>query len=555
MLVLGINAPPVGWHDASACLVEDGRLLAFVEEERLSRKKHALHGPGPHLATAYCLGEAGREWPEVDVVAIGWDMPLVSAAFGGSIWRLEDTPAWLRAVLGWPVSFQTMPEVRFVPHHLAHATVSFYASDFDAASVLVTDGNGDDESISMYRADRRNGVFRTRVWPRGHSVGWMYDAACEFVGLDFLEAGKLMGLASYGQAAGVEPWELLPDAEPSPPAELPEGYHYREAVECWKAMFARLGGGAIPRCARADLDQDVVAVKVAWSAQYAVETALRRLADTARALGASENLCLGGGVALNCKANGLLDGPLYSPPVPHDAGIALGAAWHVAPPRGKPADLLSPFLGPEPIDRNASHRDGLRSGRLDLELVCEALEAGCVGAIAEGRGEVGPRALGHRSIVAAPGLRSMRDKLNTIKGREPWRPFGASAFPAAATRLWDDRPPLTRYMLAGTPVNDEARTVIPAAVHIDGTTRPQVVSPTSEEILPRLLRVWGERTGGALINTSFNSAGEPIVSSTADAIRTFRAMELDFLILGEELLTKRRRWWNPKEPSALSRGS
>ncbi|HEX3874413.1 MAG TPA: carbamoyltransferase C-terminal domain-containing protein, partial [Solirubrobacteraceae bacterium] len=305
--------------------------------------------------------------------------------------------------------------------------------------------------------------------------------------------------------------------------------------------FDRLTGGVAPAAERSRLHEDPVAVKVAWTAQHAVETAVLHLAGVARELTGCENLCLAGGVALNCKTNGLLGGPLYAPPVPHDAGIALGAAWHVSPPRGA-AELLSPYLGPLP---GAADPAGLRAGTLDLEAVADALAGGRIGAIVDGRGEAGPRALGNRSIVASPGFPGMRDRLNRVKGREPWRPFGACALASTAPGLWAARPRLDRYMLAGTPVLDGARSAIGAAVHVDGTTRPQVVGAGGDGALGRLLAAWDGRCGGALINTSFNHAGEPLVSSAVDAVDAFRRMELDFLVVGDDLLTKRADWQRP----------
>ena len=195
-MILGVNAPPTGWHDPAACLVEgDGTLLAFCEEERLSRAKHAARS-GPVLAVEHCLRTAGATPGDVELVAIGWDVPLSAPLFGVQ-WRLEDTPAWLERYLGLECTAQDMPEVRFVGHHLAHATIAFQASDFETAAVLVVDGNGDDESISMYRAQRDRPLVRTRVWPRSHSLGYLYDAACRFVGFGHLQAGKLMGLSAY----------------------------------------------------------------------------------------------------------------------------------------------------------------------------------------------------------------------------------------------------------------------------------------------------------------------------------------------------------------------
>ncbi|MGH2942755.1 MAG: carbamoyltransferase N-terminal domain-containing protein, partial [Solirubrobacteraceae bacterium] len=326
-MILGVNAPPTGWHDPAACLVDaDGTLLAFCEEERLSRAKHAERS-GPRMAVAHCLERAGAAFADVELVAVGWDVPHAARMYGVE-WRLEDTPDWLARYLGWTCSWRDMPEVRFVGHHLAHATIAFHASDFDEAAVLVVDGNGDDEAISIYRADRDRPLVRTRVWPRSHSLGYLYDAACRFVGFGPLQAGKLMGLSAYGRAAAVEPWELLPGGEPAVPDGVDAGDGFNRYLHAWTAQIDRLAGGRRVARERRELHRDPLAVQVAVSAQDAVERTMLRLAALARELAGTENLCLAGGVALNCKANGLLSGPVYAPPAPHDAGTALGAAWH-----------------------------------------------------------------------------------------------------------------------------------------------------------------------------------------------------------------------------------
>jgi carbamoyltransferase len=540
-VILGVNAPPAGWHDPAACLVDhDGTLLAFCEEERLSRDKHAERS-GPTLAVAHCLERAGASFGDVDLVAVGWDVPQASRLYGVD-WRLEDTPAWLERYVGAPCSWREMPEVRFVGHHLAHATIAFHASDFDAAAVLVIDGNGDDESISIYRAQRDRALVRTAVWPRSHSLGYLYDAACRAVGFGPLQAGKLMGLSAYGRAAGVEPWDLLPGGEPAAPAGVDAGDGFNRYIHAWGAQLDRLADGRRVGRARDELHRDPLAVQVAVSAQDAVERGVLALAALARELAGTENLCLAGGVALNCKANGLLRGPVFAPPAPHDAGTALGAAWHVAPPRHH-AGRISPHLGPAPGGHANGALDGLHREPLALERVCEALANGAIGAIVEGAGEIGPRALGHRSIVADPSTPEMHGRLNALKSREPWRPFGAAALPARAAELWAPRPRLSDYMLAGTPVSDAGHERMRAAVHVDGTTRPQEVDPASDDVLAGLLREWGERAGGALINTSFNGRGEPIVSSAADAVACFRRLGLDFLVLDGELLAGGAGWW------------
>ncbi|HEV7806138.1 MAG TPA: carbamoyltransferase C-terminal domain-containing protein [Solirubrobacteraceae bacterium] len=540
-MILGVNAPPTGWHDPAACLVaHDGTLLAFCEEERLSRDKHAERS-GPLHAVRYCLEQAGAQLGDVDLVAVGWDVPRTAPLYGHE-WTLEGTPAWLERYLGWRCSAHDMPEVRFVGHHLAHATIAFHASDFDHAAVLVVDGNGDDESISIYRADRERGLVRARVWSRSHSLGYMYDAACRFAGFGPLQAGKLMGLSAYGRAADVEPWDLLPGGEPRAPGGVDDGDGFNRYIHAWTARLNELAGGLRPSRGRQELHLDELAVQAAVSAQEAVERAVLRLAATARELAGTDNLCLAGGVALNCKANGLLSGPVFAPPAPHDAGTALGAAWHVAPPR-RPAQRMSAFLGPAPgVEANGA-LDGLHREALSLERVCDALAAGCCGALVQGPGEIGPRALGHRSIVADPSDAAMHRRLNDIKGRERWRPFGAAALSSRAGALWEPRPRLSDYMLAGTPVSDAAREQLPAAVHVDGTTRPQELDPASGDVLAELLVQWGDRAGGALINTSFNGPGEPIVSSAADAIAAFRRLGLDFLVIDDELVAAGPAWW------------
>jgi carbamoyltransferase len=542
-MILGVNAPPTGWHDPAACLIDgDGTLLAFCEEERLSRAKHAERS-GPLLAVRYCLEQAGAQFGDVELVTIGWDVPVAARMFGHT-WTLSDAPAWLEHYLGWRCTARDMPEVRFVGHHLAHATLAFRASDFERAAVLVVDGNGDDESISIYRADRERGLVRKRVWPRSHSLGYLYDAASRYAGFGQLQAGKLMGLSAYGRAAGAQPWELLPGGEPRPPAGLDEGDGFNKYIHAWTAELHRLAGGRCPSRPRAELHLDELAVQVAVSAQEAVEQAVLQLAALARELAGTDNLCLAGGVALNCKANGLLSGPVFAPSAPHDAGTALGAAWHVAPPRRAAAgDRLSAFLGPPP---GASEPDGLFDGLhrepLSFERVCDALQAGCCGAIVQGAGEIGPRALGHRSIVADPSDPAMHRRLNDLKGRERWRPFGAAALSPRAAELWEPRPRLSDYMLAGTPVSELAHERLPAAIHIDGTTRPQELDPGCDSVLAGLLGEWGDRAGGALINTSFNGPGEPIVSSRADAVACFRRLGLDFLVLDDEVVAAGKDW-------------
>lgn len=546
MWVLGLNAIPLGWHDPAACLVDEhGEVAAFVEEERMTRRKHGLQ-QRPVQAARFCIEQAGIDPRDIDVVAVGWNVPQV-ARMWRMRWSFEDIPGWLNETLGWDRTWKDLPDLVFVPHHLAHATLGLHASGWDSAGVLVVDGNGEVEGTSIYSGGPAGRLLRRRVWPRSHSLGWLYDSVSRFIGFRFLEAGKTMGLAAYGRARDLEPWPLMTEDDDGlrPPFPIPDRYGYPEITQAWAQVLEERAGGRSVAAGARDLDGDELAVRAAWSVQALVEQRVRHLVARTRELTGEQRVCLVGGVALNCAANGLLDEPVYAPPIPHDAGVALGAAWHVAPPRntGQPLD---PYLGPD-VARDmpaAAERESVVVEPLDVERVSEALAAGRVGAVAEGRAEVGPRALCRRSIIASPADRAMRDRVNAIKDREPWRPFGPVALRGRAPALWSEREHLTRYMIGGLPVSELGLRTIPAAVHVDGTARPQVLEDDASGIVADVLR--RQDGAAALINTSFNVRGQPIVSTGCEALQAFRTMDLDFLVLDGELYANDAGWWRPR---------
>ncbi len=540
MWVLGINGPP-GWHHAAAALVDgDGRVWAMAEEERFGpRIKYAVN-QYPELAARYCLEQAGIAPEDVDVVAVGWDVPRVRAEAGRG-WSYDEPDRLLRKTLLRRFAARRRPDVVYVPHHHAHAAAAFHASGFAAAAVLVVDGNGEDESISIYEARAGAPLVRRARWPRPFSLGYLYEAATRAVGLHFLETGKTMGLASYGRAAGVEPWPLLRAGADGfePPFSLPASAGWEEVAAAWRAVFGGLAD--LPRqTASAALDQDPAAVRLAWSAQAALEQAMGWLAGVARREAGCEELCLAGGVALNCSANGCLPEPLYAPPVPHDAGVSLGAAWTVAPPRG-PRRPLDPFLGPDLSGEDAERavrEAGLRARPAHPLDVAQRLHDGQIGALAAGRAEVGPRALGRRSIIASPANVGMRDRVNDAKRRERWRPLAPVSLPSAAAELWEPRAHLQRYMLGATAASRLARAVMPAAVHVDGTVRAQIVERGAGPIADVLEALEANGAPPVLLNTSLNARGEPVVNTAAEAVAAFEAMQLDFLVVGDVLCTR-----------------
>ena len=558
MWVLGVNCPPAGWHDPAACLVDgDGRVVAFSEEERFNRKRHAIECP-PSLAASYCLAAAGIEPGDVDVVALGWDIPALHPG------RFADDAALLRHALG-PGWERSGVEIVPVRHHLAHARCAFHASGFQAASVLVVDGTGEQEATTIWSCRAGSAPKLERTWSTAQSLGCAYNAASEWLGFSMHQAGKTMGLAAYGHELGVPrlvrfdgDYVLrVSDPEPGVPrTQIEVADQYNRTVSGWLAEFARIAGAPRARLPAERLHEEAAAVLVARCAQALVEDVLPWLAAEARTLAGVDELCLAGGVALNCSANGRLLQPVYVPPVPHDAGVALGAAWHVCPPRTTGAPL-SPYLGAEPAGSGAASGradplDGLVRAAFEPDRVAELLLDGRIGAVVEGRAEIGPRALCHRSILALPRPRRLARRLNGVKHREPWRPFGPVAPPSMAGVLWQDQAALHRYMLGAAHVTAEGdaawrgagwgpaagAAAAPAGVPGAGPPRPQSLAgaaPAAAAVLEAL-----ERAGAppVLVNTSFNDRGQPIVNTADEAIETFRALGLDFLLLEDRLVTR-----------------
>lgn len=535
MRILGLNGAPVGWHDAAACLVgDDGVVIAMAEEERFTRVKHSPKAD-PVNAANWCLAEAGITPADLDAVAIGWDLGRLLPRFGGS-WNFPAERSFLTRRLGWKFPEGRQPEIICVNHHVAHAASAFHGSGFDEAAVIVNDGNGEDESISIYEARRGKPMVRRHVWPRSHSLGFLYEGACEAIGLDFLQAGKTMGLASFGRARGIEARPLLIDEgmDFRPPFDLGPKAEWGEVTAAWAEVFA--GFGNTPRTTpSADLADDEVAVAIAWSAQATIERMVPALVREARRVTGIENICLAGGVALNCSTNGQLDGRVFVPPVPHDAGVALGAAWTVCPPPTATGPM-SAYLGP---DVGALTIEAQGWSRVDLTVaeVTDRVVRGEVGAIAAGRMEVGPRALGHRSIIALPSSTEVRDRVNVMKGRELWRPLAPIGLVSANGEAWKGSTMLQTYMLGAAEVTARGREDIPATVHVDGTARAQVASDIG--ITSDVLEELGRRgLPPVLINTSFNTRGEPVVCSADEALRSADTIGLDFVVIGDDLLVK-----------------
>lgn len=566
MRVLGLNGWPGRGHDSAACLVVDGEIVAVAEEERFVRRKHA-YGLAPHHAVAFCLSRGGITLNDVDDVAFGWDVPRLyrDRGFGWAHSRTEVLELLLPTEL---FPRQRNPELHFVQHHHAHAASVFPLSGHRRASILVIDGQGEVESATLMRA-RDEELETLATVPASWSLGYFYDAVCQYTGLGPDQAGKLMGLAAYGvvqddtfgtlrfgddwyEVAHVAPGLRSSVTIDENDEVVTEWLRHLETVlrQPPNTMHRRYN----PESGRwrSEPERDPFEYRnVAATAQHALERAVFCLADGLLAETGDDVLLVSGGVGFNATLNGkLLEHPrvqeLFVQPLAGDAGVAIGAAVHVARQRGADIKPMTTSIGwgidftPDVI-RSALDESGLTYDEPDdlAGAVAKRICAGDVVGWFQGRGEVGPRALGHRSILADPRFQATRDRVNQgIKHREWWRPLAPSI---AEEHFADyiDAPSRLPYMIVTRPLHAAARPRLAAVEHVDGTTRPQSVHAEDEPTYHRLLcRIQDEIGLPAVLNTSYNGHDEPIVWTPDDAIRSFARLGLGSLGIGPFLVRK-----------------
>jgi carbamoyltransferase len=591
MRVLGISA---FYHDSAAALVEDGRIVAAAQEERFTRKKH--DSSFPKNAIAYCLEEAGAELDELDH-AVFYDKPflkferlletyLAFAPRGFRSFRMA-MPLWLKEKLfqksllkGELKKFAQSFDVNrllFCEHHLSHAASAFYPSPFEDAAVLTMDGVGEWATTSAAMGSGKNlEVFQEIHFP--HSLGLLYSAFTYYTGFK-VNSGeyKVMGLAPYGEPKYKKLiLDNLIDLKPDGSFRLDLSYfNYCTGLTMTNERFSALFGEPVrsPEELLTNFHMDIAA-----SIQAVLDEVVLRLARGLAKKTGSKNLCLAGGVALNCVANGkvLFDGAfenIWIQPAAGDAGGAIGAALaatHIfkdQPRKTNGGDgMFGSFLGPSFSQAEIEQRL-LTSGARFTVLSEDEMIAKTVAALADqqavgwfqGRMEFGPRALGARSILGDPRAPAMQRNLNLkVKYRESFRPFAPSVLREDVSdwfELGSDSP----YMLLVSGVRKDrcrsmtpdelvlfgidklniARSEIPAVTHVDYSARIQTVHANTNPLFHRLLTGFKEKTGcPVLVNTSFNVRGEPIVCTPEDAFRCFMGNELDLLVVGNCILKK-----------------
>jgi carbamoyltransferase len=547
--------------DSAAVLLDDRGGIVASAQERHDGDKGT--GAFPADAIAACLREAGAEPADVDVVAHGFDFPPSPA------WSENANLAgWYEHVYAREVQRATLaaafPRLAGTPfehvrHHHAHAASAYYPSGFDEALVLVVDGMGEQESITVYHGVGAD-LTPQASYPVGSSLGILYGALTHHLGFLFnMDEYKVMGLAPYGDPATYADAfrrlvRLGPDGAVQVPVVYADRSHTdRETHGAMLGIVADLVGPA----RHPDEPIGQRHLDVAAALQRRLEEALLHVLGAHLGRSPSRRLCLAGGVALNCTANGAiarsgLVEDLFVQPAAGDDGSALGAAL-VAARRLRPAPpvrMSMPYWGeacdpaavaaavgglPDDVAVCRPTRDEL------VDAVADRITAGQVVAWCQGRMEFGPRALGNRSILADPRSPTVRDHLNgIIKQREEFRPFAPAVLAEEASTYFDIPDgwlPAYRHMLLTAVVRPEYRAALPAVTHVDGSARVQVVAREEAPLFASLLAAVGARTGmSVLLNTSFNLRGQPIVRTPADAVATFCGSGLDALALGDRLV-------------------
>ncbi|ALN57861.1 carbamoyltransferase C-terminal domain-containing protein [Lysobacter yananisis] len=540
---------PTQTHDGAAVLLKDGEVIAAIEEERLNRIKHSY--TAPLRAARFVMDQAGVGLDQIDRIAIPYmsgsaerllrRMYLADPSAEHALDVADALRAQWRRYLGADVPRE---KVRFVPHHIAHATATFEMSGFERALVMTIDGQGDTEAGLTLKGSAEGLELLHRV-PIPESLGHFYMQAIGFLGYRMFDEYKVMGLAPYGdperfRAQFEAMYELLPDGQ------------WRLHPHLLDGMYAQL----MPRRKREPIEQ--IHKDFAASLQQTLETVVFHALRHYRASTGLRDLCLGGGVAHNCTMNGnilrsgLFDN-VFVHPAAHDGGNALGAALsvHRSEARHRPQRLRNVYWG-SPLGESDSVETRLRawSDFLDIapsanveEDAAELIADGKVIGWVQGRSEFGPRALGNRSILADPRPAEFKGLINKmIKTRESFRPFAPAVLeeqaadyfelPAGATRF-----PFMTFVLN---VQPDKRELLGAVTHVDGTARVQTVSREDSPRFWRVIDAFHRRTGvPVVLNTSFNNNIEPIVDSLEDAVECFLTTGLQALVVGDFVLTKK----------------
>lgn len=558
MNILGISC---FYHDSAACLMKDGVVVAAIEEEKLNRIKHS--SDFPIKAINFCLQAGGITVYDIDYIAVS-EKPylkfqrviiehLRSYPFSFKNFFLT-MPSWLDNRLTLPLLIKKElgyeKEVLFIDHHLSHAASAFYPSPFDEAAIITSDGVGEWATLTVGQGEKnRIKIRKEQKYP--HSLGLLYSAITHYLGFKTnCDEGKIMALADYGQPKYLNDFKKIIHIFEDGSFWIDRKYFsFNEDGGMFTRKFIKVFGFA-----RSEGDElESKHFDIASSLQKITEEIILKIANNLSLQVKTKNLCLAGGTFLNCVANSsILEKTdfkkIFIQPASGDSGGALGAtlfAWHNLLGNSDRNQMANAFLGPDfsnqeikrmLLKREARFRE-LKTAELVKEVAQKIKEDKIIGWF-QGRMEWGPRALGHRSILANPANPKMKDILNEkIKKREWFRPFGVSILQEEMENYFDLKSDSPFMLLVGK-VKENKKDAIPSAIHINNTSRIQTITK-EDRIFYDLIKNFQKITGlPIIINTSFNGKGEPIVCSPNEAYDCFIKTDLDCLAIGNFLVEK-----------------
>lgn len=560
MNILGLSCY---YHDSAACLVKDGVPVAAAQEERFNREKNS--SAFPIQSINYCIQESGLSFDDIDCIAF-FEKPHLKFSrvivdhlrsfpfsFGNF---LTSMPQWLQDRLILPLVLKREllyeGDVYFFAHHLSHAASAFLVSPFEEAAFITADGVGEWATMTWGRG-RGNNIETMKELRYPDSLGLIYTAVTAFLGFRANSGeGKTMGLASYGKPTYIDHFRKMVDVKEDGSIRLDQSYF---PINRGRRMYSRKFMDIFGKERKPESEFDQRHFDIAASLQLFVEETLIVIANHVHKTVQSDNLCLAGGLFLNCVANQRIaeETPfknIFIQPAAGDAGGALGAACYannVLFQQPRTYTMKNAYLGPYFSNKDIQRTVGQHllpstfvedDGEL-AKTVAQALNEGKIIGWFQGKMEYGPRSLGCRSILANPCLPETKDILNErVKHRESFRPFAPIVLREKVSEYFEDITD-SPFMLLAPRVKEEKKNVIPSVTHVDGTARVQTLEREQNTLLYSVIEEFEKLTGVAVVvNTSLNLRGEPVACSPEDAISSFKKSDMDWLVLGNRIVTK-----------------
>lgn len=547
MKVLGLNGWTERGHDGGATLIIDGNLVFSVEEERLTGVRHAYDSI-PTKSINACLKYANLTLDDIDKFIFGWDYEKIYEMIGDKFISKEEMAEKL---LG---NKKYASKLEYLTHHIAHAYSAFTPSNYEDALVFVIDGQGEYMGTSLYLASRKTNEMKL-LFESPISLGYFYAGITKQIGFNGGEEGKTMGLASYGESTYTDALRKLISLDED--GNLRCVFHIDKVskdeenatIDKWQELLSLI----IPKREGRiiSITDDIIPyANLARSAQEILSEIMTGIIQKHVKLTDVHNVCLAGGVALNCPTSSAIEqmsevNRVFVQPAANDGGISLGAAIKGALDMGDDVKIeMIPYLGPEYSDekiKKAIETKNYEYERFNniAKVIARLLNEGKIVANYQGRLELGPRALGNRSLLASPEKYEMLVRMNELKGREVWRPLAPAVMLDHQAECFDSNI-FSPHMTKNFTVLNEMKNRLAAITHVDGTSRIQSVTREYNELFYNTINEFYKLTGiPVVINTSFNVKGEPIVCTPLEAIDSFERMNLDYLALGNYLIKKK----------------